>query len=168
MQYRCALTVQQVIVESAASFGVAPHKQSSPTPKQRSHLLLFTAKSDKSLQDSIKKHSDYLTHTQESRIQDMAYTLATRRQFHEHRAFAVSDGTEPLVPDGIGRTKGSARSLIYVFTGQGAQWAEMGRTLIEDHPSFRADLETMDSMLASSSPPPSWSIIGTVDLRPIY
>jgi acyl transferase domain-containing protein len=121
---------------------------------------LLTAKTDKSLQASVEKHAEYLEHNGASSLQDMAYTLATRRQFYEHRTFSVSDGQDRLVTQSMSRTKDVPKSLIFVFTGQGAQWPEMGRCLMDDIPSFRDDLHKMDKLLAACSSPPSWTIIG--------
>jgi len=56
------------------------------------------------------------------------------------------------------------RSLIFIFTGQGAQWAEMGKKLIEDFPSFRDNIKEMDNILAWCNTPPSWSIFGMIDV----
>lgn len=48
-----------------------------------------------------------------------------------------------------------------IFSGQGAQWAGMGKEMIQGDPEFRADIETMDSILRGLKCPPSWTIIGT-------
>jgi acyl transferase domain-containing protein len=147
-------------LESAAAFGVKPRVTEDTARKSRLSLLLLTAKSEKSLQASVEKHAEYLEHNGATSLQDMAYTLATRRQFYEQRTFSVSDGQERLVTQSMSRTKDAPKSLIFVFTGQGAQWPEMGRSLMEDVPSFRDDLHKMDKLLAACSSPPSWTIIG--------
>lgn len=63
-----------------------------------------------------------------------------------------------------GAVKVSARSLdrkvTMVFSGQGAQWAGMGRELILSDKRFREDIEVMDSILQSLNDPPTWSILG--------
>jgi acyl transferase domain-containing protein len=76
----------------------------------------------------------------------------------------VSDGDESLVAQPSVRTKNIARSPIFVFTGQGAQWAEMGKKLIEDFPSFQDDIKEMDIILSRCNTPPSWNILGMNDV----
>lgn len=45
-----------------------------------------------------------------------------------------------------------------VFDGQGVQWPEMGKALIEADPRFRADILAMDSILQSFAQAPDWKI----------
>jgi aspyridone synthetase, hybrid polyketide synthase / nonribosomal peptide synthetase len=49
--------------------------------------------------------------------------------------------------------------ILGVFTGQGAQWATMGRALVQASPSFRSTLERCEEVLASLPDGPSWSLI---------
>lgn len=151
-------------MESAAAHGVNRPKLLATEQKPRLSLLLFTAKSDISLQESIDKHADYIQKHGSSRLGDIAYTLGTRREHHEHRTFCVSDGEEPLVALPSLRTKMTNRSTVFVFTGQGAQWAEMGKDLIEDFPSFKENIQEMDKILQECHTPPSWNILGMESL----
>ncbi|KAF2875795.1 polyketide synthase [Massariosphaeria phaeospora] len=148
---------------SVNSFGIggsnAHAKKTTVEEAPRLSLLLLSANNDLSLQGSIEKHAQYLQKHGPSRLRDMAYTLATRREHHDYRTFTVSDGEEPLVTLPSARTKKVSKSVVFVFTGQGAQWAEMGRKLIDDFPSVREDLENMDTALAECLTPPSWKII---------
>ena len=67
-------------------------------------------------------------------LDNLAYTLATRRTLHLYRAFALADtGSSSAVVlkskmskpiRAIGQPK-----IAFVFTGQGAQWAQMGKDL---------------------------------------
>ncbi len=43
------------------------------------------------------------------------------------------------------RCRGCQSDVVFVFTGQGAQWWAMGQQLIEREPIFRATLESVDS-----------------------
>ena len=149
-------------MDSAASFGIGKGKYGVATEAPRLSLILLSAKSEVSLRGSVEKHSQYLQQHGSSRLHDLAYTLATRRQHYDHRTFCVSDGDEPLHAQPPVRVKDVPRSLIFVFTGQGAQWAEMGKKLIEDFPSFRGDIKEMDNILSRCSIPPSWSILGMI------
>ena len=151
-------------MDSAASFGIGHGKYGVEIEAPRLSLILLSAKSEVSLQGSMEKHSQYLQQHGSCRLRDLAYTLATRRQHYDHRTFCVSDGVETLLAQPPVRVKNVPRSLIFVFTGQGAQWAEMGKKLIEDFPSFQGDIKEMDNILSRCSIPPSWSILGMIDI----
>jgi hypothetical protein len=43
-------------------------------------------------------------------------------------------------------------------TGQGAQWATMGSSLMHDYPDVNYDLEQMEHALAQLPEPPIWSL----------
>ena len=152
----------QVILESAGFHGVKQPRMSTADEAPRLSLLLLSAKNDVSLQASIEKHAKYLEKHGPSRLRDLAYTLATRRDHHEQRTFAISDGHEPLIAQPSVRVKGTEKTLIFVFTGQGAQWAEMAKQLIDDFPSFEEDVAEMDQILSKCRTPPSWKIQGMV------
>jgi len=47
-----------------------------------------------------------------------------------------------------------------VFSGQGAQWPEMGKDLFDQDRGFRDDIEEMDRVLQSLRHPPTWTIAG--------
>jgi len=49
-------------------------------------------------------------------------------------------------------------NLLGVFTGQGAQWPQMGRQLILKSPKFRATIEALEASLGELPDPPSWSL----------
>ena len=147
-------------MDSAASFGIKQERDIAEADAPRLGLLLFSAKSDVSLQGSVEKHSKYIERHGPSRLQDLAYTLATRRQHHDYRTFAVSDGVESLLTQPTVKAKNTAKSLVFVFTGQGAQWAQMGKKLFQDLPAVREDIQDMDHILSQCHTPPSWSILG--------
>ncbi|KAH1919746.1 hypothetical protein KXV48_007179, partial [Aspergillus fumigatus] len=92
-------------------------------------------------------------------ISDIAYTLAVRRERLPHRAFAIWQNGE-LQTSSLSKASAVPPAITMIFSGQGAQWAEMGKKLIETEASFRHDLASMDSILQSLRKPPCWSILG--------
>lgn len=155
-----AKLISQVILESASLYGIEKPSATTVDEAPRLSLLLFSAKNDHSLQASVAQHAKYLEKHGPACLGDVAYTLATRRDHHEQRTFAISDGEEPLVAQPSSRLKNAEKTLIFVFTGQGAQWAEMGRQLIEDFPSVEENIAEMDRILSQCHTPPSWKIRG--------
>lgn len=53
----------------------------------------------------------------------------------------------------------SDRQVAMIFSGQGAQWAGMGKELLQNNTGFRQDVEAMDRILQNLKHPPSWTIM---------
>ncbi|MBJ8338376.1 SDR family NAD(P)-dependent oxidoreductase [Antrihabitans sp. YC3-6] len=89
---------------------------------------------------------------------DVGVSLARRTSF-EHRAIAIGADREELLAglaDPIGM-RGVSGETVFVFPGQGSQWAGMGRQLAETFPVFSAGF---DEALAAAEP-----FVGAVDVR---
>lgn len=123
-------------------------------------LLLFSAKHQQSLERMVANHQAYFLSHPES-LDDMAYSLALKREELSHRSFCVTNGEDDWVPSRTYRTSGRAPPmLIFTFTGQGAQWAQMGKSLIDQMPRFRRSIEKLDQVLQALPTPPKWKLIG--------
>lgn len=61
--------------------------------------------------------------------------------------------------------EGSNISILGVFTGQGAQWPSMGKSLFLHSASFRSTITQLESNLKDIPDPPSWSLTEEI-LRP--
>ncbi|MFD0803241.1 acyltransferase domain-containing protein, partial [Streptomonospora algeriensis] len=101
---------------------------------------------------------------------DVAYSLATARTAFEHGAAVVGGGLEDLrrgldavaegrsdgeVVRGTAR-RGRDRRIVFMFPGQGAQWAGMARRLLEDSADFADRMAECDRALA---PFTGWSLL---------
>jgi acyl transferase domain-containing protein/NADPH:quinone reductase-like Zn-dependent oxidoreductase len=78
-----------------------------------------------------KREANFLSH--------LAYTLSSRRTHHDFRSFAVASSLHELtaqLASGLPKIKRSSprdnSNLVFVFTGQGAQWAAMGSQLFSN------------------------------------
>ncbi|UKZ76546.1 putative PKS/NRPS-like protein biosynthetic cluster [Trichoderma virens FT-333] len=105
----------------------------------------------------IQLHHDYAKAHPEL-VSDIAYTRATRREALNHRAFSILgvEG-ECLSTANNAKCPGAAPSITMVFSGQGAQWAGMGKELFQLD-GFRDDIKSMDNILRQLKTPPSWTI----------
>ncbi|KAL9626525.1 MAG: hypothetical protein Q9204_007235, partial [Flavoplaca sp. TL-2023a] len=92
------------------------------------------------------------------KLDDLAYTLANRREHLSHRAYKVVGGTD--IPASPGRSSPNTRmNLVMVFTGQGAQYPRMGRELLlRGDLVFQKTLKTLDKYLHGIPEPPTWTI----------
>ncbi|WP_086666773.1 type I polyketide synthase [Lentzea kentuckyensis] len=101
---------------------------------------------------------------------DVAFSLATTRAQLGVRAAVVGrDLTElsgrlrAVTPEDTVRVVGTDPDVVFVFPGQGAQWAGMAAGLLESSPVFRAVLEECDSTLSSFV---DWSVLDVVRCVP--
>ena len=151
----------QVILDSANSFDLASSVQINGVPANtRPHLLVFSANHPESLRRSVTAYQQWIP-SNLSALPDLAHTLGARREHLAHKAFCVTDGKGNLEISPFTKSK-SIPQVVFVFTGQGAQWAKMGIELLDDYPEFCKDLRAMDDTLARLPDPPSWTIEGMV------
>lgn len=147
-----------MILDSASELTQTHVTQPKTDQDDGYRLLLVSARSKQSIAGQIDGVSRYIE-TDRTSLHNLAYTLGRRRTHLRHRAFAIAG------EDGQISTfeKGEAKNpdLIFIFTGQGAQWPTMGKELIEQSAQFRDDIRNMDRVLSGLKAPPSWSIEGT-------
>ncbi|KAK5991435.1 Hybrid PKS-NRPS synthetase lepA [Cladobotryum mycophilum] len=138
--------------------------------------LVFSANSKVSLASMIKDAVSYIESNPSLNLDDVAWTLSQKRSLMPLRAsFAGATRTALLssmekaainydaAPEEdfgtAGRRVGTEPpGILGVFTGQGAQWACMGRDLILKNRVFRDSIERCESALAALPDPPSWSL----------
>lgn len=95
------------------------------------------------------------------KLADLSYTLSERRSRHFHRAYVVTNDTEFDEGDFVfGKKSTEAPKVGFVFTGQGAQWPQMGKALVENFPIAKALIQCLDTALQNLDQPPSWSLLG--------
>lgn len=128
----------------------------------RSLLLLpFSAHNDQSLKACIttvgKCHTEF-------DLADLLYTLGSRKSKLSHRSFWI--GQREALETGFdvnslvfGKTHRPPMERIgFVFTGQGAQWPEMGARLMEEYAAFRLAIHYLDGVLGQLHSKPPWTI----------
>ncbi|KAK4182962.1 polyketide synthase [Podospora australis] len=129
--------------------------------KKRPYLLPFSAHDKATLRKNIVAHGEAVS---QYSLLDLSFTLGTRRSNLSSKAYTVASyGTLANIFDTINESfsfadKKSVRSLAFVFTGQGAQWARMGAELIDYCPSFLRTIRELDSVLGELHDGPEWTI----------
>ncbi|GJN81831.1 type I iterative polyketide synthase [Purpureocillium lilacinum] len=143
------------ILDSAQSFGISP---SSKRPVTSPQLLLYSANTADSLKAMIANYEEY-TEKNPDRVGDLAFTLGNRREHLPHRAFSVASPLGAVTTSPIAKA-GPAPSVVMVFTGQGAQWPQMGRRLFHsaEFPIFKKTIQALDVHLRSVQNAPDWTI----------
>jgi acyl transferase domain-containing protein len=114
-------------------------------------LLPLSGRTKEALQNRARSVADYLKTKHDVSVDDVAYTVATRREHLEHRLAVVGTGREELASaleafvnghDPVNLVTGRMRSntlprVTFVCSGQGPQWWGMGRELLDSTPIFR-------------------------------
>ena len=142
-----------IILESAASWGISASM--SPSPRGPA-LLVYSTNTQNSLKKQIEIHQNYIEQHPSSSA-DLAYTLGRRREHLPYRAFSIHGGSKVLGPSPLVKAAADV-PLIMTFTGQGAQWPQMGRGLLQHNAVFRQSIKGMNAALQSLPERPEWTI----------
>ncbi|RYP22954.1 hypothetical protein DL765_001412 [Monosporascus sp. GIB2] len=121
-------------------------------PFSREELLVFSAADEQAVSRMVRKYGQYV----KAQIQDsddglrrLAYTLSARRSRFPWRSFAVVDPSCTFEADDMWASKSirarSETSVVFVFTGQGAQYAGMGMQLMR-YSVFEETLKCIDAV----------------------
>ncbi|WP_344280622.1 SDR family NAD(P)-dependent oxidoreductase, partial [Actinomadura napierensis] len=154
-------TNAHVIVEQAPAPPPAGAVPARPRPAPQAVPWLISAKTEAGLAAQagrLAEHLDAHPHLDPGQV---AWALATTRSVLDHRAVIVGDEAEVraglralaagephpgvvtgrVLPGGPGRT-------VFVFPGQGSQWAGMGAELLQTSPAFRDHILACDQALS--------------------
>ncbi|KAB8225746.1 putative polyketide synthase [Aspergillus novoparasiticus] len=132
------------------------HKSHNPSSKQnRPRLLVFSANNDAGVRRQASAYAEHFTKfagaLDSTYLDHLAYTLASRRSSLPWKTTAIVSSVQDLTQ--IDRTLPPATrsksnpGLVFVFAGQGAQWAGMGRELMTLFPEFNQSLERSEKTL---------------------
>ncbi|AKT40598.1 type I polyketide synthase [Chondromyces crocatus] len=141
------------------------------TPRlDATELLVVSARSDAGLSAAAGRLYAHLQAHSEQGLDAVAFSLATTRSALPHR-LAISASSRETLADALhaaslgetpaggsrGRVEMGARpKVVFVFPGQGSQWAGMGRQLLAEEPVFREALQACDQAIRAEA---GWSLL---------
>jgi amino acid adenylation domain-containing protein len=117
-------------------------------------LVVLSAKSESALDAQRRNLSEFFGGAPVD-LTDVTFTLAEGRSHFEHRSYAVvrnaDEARAALGADASKSRAGKKRSqepeFVFVFPGQGAQYAGMGKTLYDTEPRFRAVIDRVAAVI---------------------
>ena len=149
-------TNAHIIIEEPPQLSFNPSEVDRPA-----HLLTLSAKSDDALDDLAQKWVSYLEKNPQLNLADLAFSANTGRGQFNHRLAILAKSTLEAKDSLTAFTqkqpclnvfsqavaKSRQNKIAFLFTGQGSQYADMGRQLYETQPTFRHALEECDRLL---------------------
>jgi acyl transferase domain-containing protein len=127
----------------------------------------FSAHTDKILGSVLERHAAYVRQHPETDPRRLAWSLSRRRSVFTHKIsfsapslqalLAQIDAELQLRKEGkattvVSRIGAGSKSLLGVFTGQGAQWPQMGLDLVSASPAAEASFRAMQVALDELPP----------------
>ena len=150
-------TNTHVVIESATPTAV-PAASAAQRPQ---HVLAMSAKNKNALHDLAALYRERLESLSDDCVADFCFSVNTGRTHFNHRVAMTADTRESLIErltavieakknaqvhSGELRLAGRPR-VAMLFTGQGSQYAGMGKGLYEQHPVVRDLIDECDSIL---------------------
>jgi len=130
-------------------------------PPSRPYTLVLSANDAAALNANVLALCNHVANlSADAPVADLAYTLSERHSQLWHRDFVTSHTTNTLDETDFVLGKKLAHTTIVglVFTGQGAQWPQMGKDLLVTFPQTREVLQELDAVLQAQPDPPAWSL----------
>lgn len=156
----------------------APFFQKNDNTEQLSFqsrkLFVLSANDKDALQALMGKIGIYLEQRpeifQNDLMSNLAYTLARRSRMQWRVAIPTTSSFDLIQVLNSGKVlpvRGEAEGLRigFIFTGQGAQYYNMGRELYEQYPVYASTIDSCDRYLISLGAP--FSLFGTSESRPL-
>ncbi|MGW5731362.1 MULTISPECIES: type I polyketide synthase [Streptomyces] len=137
-------TNAHVILEEAPASEQAPRPAPDPDGAAGPVPWVVSGKSAAALEAQAQRLKDFVTAQAEVSVADVGLSLAVSRSAFRHRAVVTGAEREPLLKQlaepVVRGTADIDGKTVFVFPGQGAQWAGMAVELVDSSPVFAARL----------------------------
>jgi acyl transferase domain-containing protein/surfactin synthase thioesterase subunit/acyl carrier protein len=122
----------------------------------------FSGKTRSALRASMERHRSWISQCPGLSAPDLSFTLTSGRTHFTNRSCVLAGSleqlqsalTEALATGEEGAEATGSRRLGFLFSGQGSQYAGMGKELYRSHPVFRVTVDRCAGALSDSLPRP--------------
>ncbi|RDS83646.1 amino acid adenylation domain-containing protein [Dyella monticola] len=126
-----------------------PPQREASDAAEGPQLLLLSARSDAALSHAAEQLGAHLANQTDAQLADIAWTLCKGRKIFAHRMHLVADRAgdaakrllEPAASSSTKTALNPAPGIVFMFPGQGSQYAGMGHALYETEPAFGAAID---------------------------
>lgn len=159
--YGLSGTNVHAIVEQAPAIAESNSEAAASTTGEPMLFAVSSSSADELRRTSCRLADWVAGRENELELGDLAYTLARRRAHRPVRTAVIAGSSEELVAalrevaDGdtpyqpaVGQ---GDRGPVWVFSGQGSQWAAMGAGLLANEPVFAATVAEVEPLIAGES-----------------
>ena len=168
-------TNAHVLLEDASASRDEPIEQRTESSHANGghQVLALSAKDGVALEQQASRYAEALADQPQLSLEEFCQAANVRRSHFSHRCTITAESRESLL-DGLsvaaqgetnasvrrGEAKGGKRPRVaFLFTGQGSQFAGMGRELYETNEVFRRVIEQCDEILSDRLDQPLLQVI---------
>ena len=131
------------------------------------YMLPFSGSTMSSLEARITSLSKRLNEGETYDLDRLSYTLASRRSTLGTKGYLLAEESNAGTDIDVKNMKTSMATIprldiCFAFTGQGAQWPQMGKELLQKNKIFSDTIDRLDKALQSLPEGPSWNIRDTL------
>ncbi|KAF3765298.1 hypothetical protein M406DRAFT_60079 [Cryphonectria parasitica EP155] len=150
----------------------APDRAIEGTDSRCHHTVTLSGRTMKSVRDNTINLIKFLRYHTETRLEDVAYTTSARRTHHAWRHAATVSSTEDLVQnlersladESWTKCPPKSPTVVFVFTGQGSQYAGLASMLFDTCAHVREAILRMERLSVSQGFPSFLPVI--IDKNP--
>jgi acyl transferase domain-containing protein/thioesterase domain-containing protein len=131
-----------------------PPRLNRPNTHREWQVLTLSARSEAALDRAAERFASYLQENPELDIADVSFTCQFgRRAFSYRRALVCRNLSEAIDAlrgnsrQGVWKVDREDPDVVFLFSGQGSQYVNMGRELYRDEPVFRAQIDRCANLL---------------------
>jgi len=150
-----------VILEEAADTSPDAARALERKLERETLPILLSGSTPQALAETAHRVAEWLTHEGSSApLADIGHTLSRGREHRTERLVALASSRAELIDQltaaaaakpaqGVvrGTASGHSGAPVWVFSGQGSQWAGMGRTLMSTEPTFAATIDELEPLI---------------------
>lgn len=153
--------IEQPLRAGVSSFGVggtnvhlimeeAPAAD-KPSLERDHELMVISARSKQAVQKSAEQMTSYLKEQKRVTLSDAAFTLQEGRKHFPYRQAFLAGPDRTFQSAGQPQKAFQQPAVVWMFSGQGAQYVNMGKDLYEKDPEFKQTLQKCFAIILSLS-----------------